>query len=87
MISFARVEKNKQAIVDRGRIPLNCAFFSDGGLRSTITKKQMSFEFLAENNMVFLLNNIDNSPSHDNTIFTIASNNTDSRPIGNNHET
>ena len=40
--SFARVSKNKQAIVDRGWNPLNRALLLDDELRSTMTNKQKS---------------------------------------------
>ena len=76
--SFARVEKNKQAIVDRGWNPLNRALLLDDELRSTMTKKQQSMEFLSDNNIIFPSNNTGTTSQ---TAAPLTSNDQSSRTI------
>jgi len=76
--SFARVGKNRQAITNRGWNPLNRALLLDDELRSTMTKKQKSKEFLLENNIIFPSKNTNAKngadPPSDSAMTTIQNN-------------
>ena len=50
--SFARVHKNRNAIVDRGWNPLNKALLLDPTLRSTMTSKEKSDEYNKQNKII-----------------------------------
>ena len=50
--SFARFQKNKKAIVDRGWNPLNRSLLLHPELRVTMTKREQSEEFMLQHNIV-----------------------------------
>ena len=64
--SFARVDKNRNAIADRGWNPLNKALLLDPTLRSTMTLKEKSEEY-HKLHKIILPNTIKQSSHHSNT--------------------
>ena len=52
--SFARVDKNRNTISDRGWNPLNKAFLLDPVLRSTMTAKEKTYGYNQANQIVII---------------------------------
>jgi len=50
--SFARVDKNRNALADRGWNPLNQALLLNDDLRATMTRKEKSTEYNLSNNII-----------------------------------
>ena len=75
--SFARVEKNKNAISDRGWNPLNKCLLLDQTLRSTMTAKESSEEYNRLNEIILPRTVNQTSDTDDSSIIDVTATNTD----------
>jgi len=85
--SFARVNKNRNALADRGWNPLNQALLLHDDLRATMTRKEKSTEYNLSNNIIIPKQKQSNStlPSNDSHSSMTSMTGTTSSSSINNH--